>query len=113
MIYKAVGVRDQENRMNLKLNAAMAILFYQFLKKKSVHHCNFVVYGDTMKSITSLLDYSALLHIGTHVLFKKMEFKRNMVRYYYPEKKDKSNWDTGGLYSLSKLSCESTCSSCF
>lgn len=55
MIYKAVGVRDQENRMNLKLNAAMAILFYQFLKKKSVHHCNFF-YGNTMKSITSLLD---------------------------------------------------------
>lgn len=56
MIYKAVGVRDQENRMNLKLNAAMAILFYQFLKKKSVHHCNFFFYGNTMKSITSLLD---------------------------------------------------------
>lgn len=37
-----------------------------------------------------------------------------MVRYYYPEKKekkDKSNWDTGRLYSLSKLSCENC--SCF
>lgn len=32
VIYKTVGVWDQENRMNLELNAAMAILFYQFLK---------------------------------------------------------------------------------
>lgn len=69
--------------------------------------------------------YYEIYHIITRLLcitlhrytrtFKKMEFKRNMARYYFPEKKDKSNWDTGGLYSLSKLSCESTCtcSSCF
>lgn len=53
--------------------------------------------------------YYEIYHIITRLLcitlhrytctFKKMEFKRNMVRYYYLEKKDKSNWDTGRLYS--------------